>query len=153
MHADTLKVFDSNLERFSLKAISEGIRPGHYKIDSIKLLATAQFSYGVGRIFIADLGRRDISALIADQKAEPTLDDHRVRIDDRIATVGGLGGAEGISIHGGSTVTGSMAMLKLQPLTNPVRGIRIHNAELIKLMDFLAPRLRCQQLIVLTVCT
>lgn len=116
-------------------------------------LAPRQKAYGSGRIFIADLTRRDVTALVSDDKAETTLDDDRFRIANRIAAIGNLDGFVGASIHGGGeSLSHTLALSNFQPLTTPERGIRIHNADLGKLCDFIEPRLRCQQLVILTIC-
>lgn len=147
-------MLDSDYERLALKALPEGIPPGHYQIKYVEELAPSQHSFGPGRVFIEDLRRRDISALLTDEKAEATLDDDRLRIGHRVATIGLLGAIKGVSIHGGgATLSGAMAKANFQPLTSPGRGVRVHNIDLCKLMKLLLPRLICQQLIVLTICT
>ena len=116
-------------------------------------LAPRQKPYGPARIFIADLTKRDVTGLVSDEKAEATLDDDRIRLANRIATVGKLDGFVGASIHGGGeSLSHTLALSNFQPLTEPDRGLRVHNSDLLKLCDFIEPRLRCQQLVILTVC-
>jgi hypothetical protein len=151
-HKGTLKVLDSNSERMAPSAIVDGIPNGHYKLPFVERLAPHQRAYGPGRIFIADLTRRDANALIKDEKAEATLDDDRIRFEHRLASIGKLG-AVTASIHGGGeSLSPTMSRANFQPLTQPKCGIRLHNSELAKLMNILEPRLRCQQIIILTVC-
>lgn len=173
-------MLDSSFERLAPAAMANGIRPGHYRLRFAERLkactvfvgfgrtlcahcdrtwaeherfASIEGAFGPGRVFIEDLARRDVTGLLADEKAEATLDDHRVRIANRIATIGLLRGFNDVSIHGGGeSLSYRIARSNFQPLTPPERGVRIHNAELEKLLDFLEPRLRTWQVIVLTIC-
>lgn len=109
--------------------------------------------FGPGRICIGDLTKRDLSALLEDEKAQETIDDGRYRIGSVTGYAGvNLGGYDKAAIHGGGKTLGlSLALSNFQPLTTPDHSIRIHNAQLEKIMDFLYLRLKCQQIVILSI--
>lgn len=146
-----MTALDSSTKRLEAKALLDGPPRGHYKLSFVERLAPRQKPFGAGRIFISELTRRDISELLEGEHGEHPLDDDWLRIEDRLAPIGKMGSRPSASIHGGGeTLPFSRAMANYQPLTF-TNGIRIHNADLAKLMDFLEPRLRCLQLQVLTI--
>ena len=144
---------DSGIKRLAIPAIFHGIPLGHYKLSYVdRFPSRSQKETGDGRVRIADLNRRDIQALTLDEKVEATLDDDHYRIDGRKGKVGGLGGNEDASIHGGGeSLSYTQAFANYQPLTQPPRGVRVYNADLAKLMNYLEPRLRCLQLVIFSV--
>ena len=103
-------------------------------------------------MYVADLVGRDIKALQEDEWAEVTLDD-RVKIGGITGSTGRLKPLGDIkwSIHGGGeSLSKTLGLSNFQPLT-PTPGVRMHNSDLGRCMDFLQPRLFCGQLIVVTV--
>jgi hypothetical protein len=141
-------------------AVTGGIAPGHYKLSFVDRYAPRNIEMGAGRIRIADLTLRDIKGLMFDERVEETLDDDFYRIGGRKGFVGALGGVEdeapftrlGPSIHGGGeTLTWTQSGANFQPLTTPPKGVRVHNSDLAKLMNYLEPRLRCLQIVIFSI--
>jgi len=145
----------------------DGVAFGHYKLTFVERIAPRKRAFGPGRVFIEDLNRHDISVLVDSEKAEPAMDDGRYHVFGIPGWAGFNLPTRRTSIHGGGESLPApearqdargrvryeqdVALVNYQPLTPIAGAIRIHNAPLLKLMDFLEPRLRCQQLVILTI--
>jgi hypothetical protein len=147
--AGTIRVIDSGHERFSIKSGNATVPTGHYRVPMTERLVPSTRHYGPGRIFIDELTQRDVHSLITAEKVERFFDD-RLRFDGFQSLP--IGKCSEISIHGGGeTMATTLALARFQPLTPSARGIRVQNADLVTLMDFIEPRLLISQLIVLSV--
>jgi hypothetical protein len=150
VEAGSLRVLDSLRERLFVKALNSVLGPGHYRISHIERFAPRTHSYGGGRIFVDALKPKDIAGLVTAEKAELRYDT-ALRFDHQRLLPIGLP-PEACSIHGGAeSLFAPVAVGDSQPLTDSPNGVRLHNYELEEVIDFLEPRLRIQQLVVLTV--
>jgi hypothetical protein len=147
--AGTIRVLDSGRERISVKSANAVLAAGHYRVPMTERLVPSTRHYGPGRIFIDELTQRDVQSLVVAEKAEVFFDD-RVKIEGIPSLP--LGRCSEKSIHGGGeTMATSLALSRFQPLTPSDRGIRVQNADLVKLIEFIDRRLSISQLIVLSV--
>lgn len=145
-------MLDSNVERFSFAAAS-ALPRGHYRIADVDHFSKRRPTCGRGHIEIGELAPRHIRSLVEDEHAELTLDDDMLRIGRCRASIVPIATSAHASIRGGGPrrLKTAIATANFQPLSAPALGIRLHNADLERLMEYVHLRLRCYQLIVLTV--
>jgi hypothetical protein len=131
------------------------IPPGHYRIIACVERDPPAREDGFGRIEIADLDTTALQQLIHAGRAR--LRDGDLEVARLTAAVGGLArfGRSGIAIRGGGAPSSSAPvrddpLAPYQRLTPAEDGVRVHNADLARLIQILAPRLGAET-VVLTV--
>jgi hypothetical protein len=143
-----LTVYDSEVERLSVPCLSV-LPPGHYKIGFTRRHAPRSRSEGSGRMSVTDLNSRDVQALSDDPRCTPYQGG--LSILGFRGDIGGLADLERCSIAGGSVIDSGTATANYQPLTPHSAGVRVHNSHILQIMDYLEPRLRCEQLVILSI--
>jgi hypothetical protein len=145
---ERLRALDLDVLRLDLKAIADGIPAGHYRVARVNEVPTR--TEGPGNIEIVDLFRRDLDQLMMAEKAFARGEE--IIIGRTAALIGGLAriGCD-VAIICGGHANPSQARHKYQPLTPMRNGVRLHNADLSKLMTWLLPQLRSIRPAVLTV--
>lgn len=145
-----LRVLDSTRERYCFRSANSTIAPGHYRLPMLERFAPTTRRFGRARIFIAELDRAQIRAMVSTEHAVETIDDN-LRFDGIPDLPTGKPGSD-MSIHaGGDTLPATVASYAFQPLTPSAFGVRMHNADLKTLTEYLEPRLAIGQLVLLTV--
>lgn len=128
------------------------VAPGHYKLTRVQWFNPPIVSEGPAQIFVADLDQRDVTYLIANDKALEIGDN--LSVCGLVGPIGGLAkyGRSQILIHGGGTRLGPHALDPRQPeLCKTFGCTRMFNEDLVRLGTYLDPQIKSARIVILTI--